>query len=87
MQQLLDRFKIGRIDSGTFRFCGREYVQSADGMIQINCRDHTRAIRPIDVHKSEKGATPVSKFPAHSTEVCYWFVSLGSTSYTSKLGL
>ena len=59
-QQLLDRFKIGRIESDKFRFCGREYVQSADGTIEINCRDNTRAIRPIDVHKSEKGTTPVS---------------------------
>eukprot|EP00439_Symbiodinium_sp_Y106_P047776 s4578_g6.t1 len=40
--------------------CGREYVQHADGTIQINCRDNTHAIRPIDVHKSEKEATPVS---------------------------
>ena len=60
VQQLLDRFKIGRIESDKFRLCGREYVQHADGTIQINCRDNTHAIRPIDVHKSEKEATPVS---------------------------
>ena len=39
VQQLLDRFKIGRIESDKFRFCGRGYVQHADGTIQINCRD------------------------------------------------
>eukprot|EP00439_Symbiodinium_sp_Y106_P070527 s569_g12.t1 len=60
VQRLLDRFKIGRIESDTFRFCGREYVQSAEGTIKINCRDNTRAIRPIDIHKSEKGTTPVT---------------------------
>ena len=49
VQRLLDRFKIGRIESDTFRFCGREYVQSLDGTITINCRDNTRAIRPIDI--------------------------------------
>ena len=62
VQRLLDRFKIGHIESDTFtfRFCGREYVQVSDGTISINCRDSTRAIRPIDIHKSEKGTTPVS---------------------------
>ena len=60
IQQLLDRFKIGRIDTDRFRFCGREYIQDIDGTITINCRDNTRAIRPIDIHKSEKGTTPVS---------------------------
>ena len=60
VQRLLDQFKIGRIDSDTFRFCGREYVQSPDATITINCRDNTRAIRPIDIAKTEKGTTPVT---------------------------
>ena len=60
VQRLLDRFKIGRIESDTFRFCGREYVQSLDGTITINCRDNTRAIRPIDISKTEKGTTSVT---------------------------
>ena len=47
VQRLLDRFKIGRIESDTFRFCGREYVRSPDGTITITCRDNTRAIRPF----------------------------------------
>ena len=37
MQQLLDRFKIGRVETDKFRFCGREYTQHIDG--------NTRAIR------------------------------------------
>ena len=60
MQRLLDRFKIGRVETDKFRFCGREYIQHVDGTIEINCRDNTRAIRPIEIRKDEKAATPVS---------------------------
>ena len=65
MQRLLDRFKIGRVETDKFRFCGREYTQHPDGTIEINCRDNTRAIRPIEIRKDEKGTTPVS--PAQRT--------------------
>ena len=61
LQRLLDRFKIGRVEKDKFRFCGREYIQHEDGTIEINCRDNTRAIRPIiEIRKDEKGTTPVS---------------------------
>ena len=60
MQRVLDRFKIGRVGTNQFRFCGREYTQHPDGTIEINCRDNMRAIRLIDVRKDEKGTTPVS---------------------------
>ena len=60
MQRLLDRFKIGRVETDKFRFCGREYIQHVDGTIEINCRDNTRTIRPIEIRKDEKGTTPVS---------------------------
>ena len=68
MQRLLDRFKIGRVETDKFRFCGREYTQHVDGTIEIDCRDNTRAtraIRPIDIRKDEKSTTPVS--PAQRT--------------------
>ena len=53
-QKLLDRFKIGHIEQDQFRFCRREYVQLPDGTIVINCRDNTRAIRPIEITKVRK---------------------------------
>ena len=65
MQRLLDRFKIGRVETDKFRFCGREYTQHPDGTIEINCRDFTRAIKPIEIRKDEKGTTPVP--PAQRT--------------------
>ena len=61
MQRLLDRFKIGRVETDKFRFCGREYIQHEDCTIEINCRDNTRAIRPIEIRKDEKATTPVSQ--------------------------
>ena len=60
MQRLLDRFKIGRVESDQFRFCGREYTQRPDGTIEVHCRDNTKAIRPIEMRKDEKAAMPVS---------------------------
>ena len=35
-------------------------IQHVDGSIEINCRDNTRAIRPIEIRKDETGATPVT---------------------------
>ena len=86
VQRLLDRFKIGRIKSDTFRFCGREYVQSLDGTITINCRDNTRAIRPIDISKTEKGTTSVTKDqrPAHRAEISDWLPRMGSPCHSSR---
>ena len=30
IQHVLDAFRIGKVEEGTFRFCGREYVQPPD---------------------------------------------------------
>ena len=57
IQQLLDHFKTGRIEEGSFRFCGREYVQHPDGTIEINSRDNTRAITPLKIPKNAKMTT------------------------------
>ncbi|CAE7256170.1 RE2 [Symbiodinium natans] len=61
IQQLLDHFKIGRIEEGSFRFCGREYAQHPDGTIEINSRDNTRAIAPLEIPKGAKLTTPVTQ--------------------------
>ena len=40
-QQLLDRYTIKTVESGTFRFCGREVIQHSDffGLSQVQRHD------------------------------------------------
>ena len=60
IQQLLDHCKIGRIEERNFSFCGREYTQRTDGTIEINSRDNTRAVTPLEIPKNAKMTTPVT---------------------------
>ena len=47
VQQLLDRYTIKTVESGTFRFCGREVVQHSDFSISVRCKDTTEKIEPV----------------------------------------
>ena len=51
---------VGNFKEGTFRFCGREYVQSPDFTISVNVRDNTRVIRPVQIPASRKSTEPVT---------------------------
>ena len=59
IQRRLDHFKVGRIEEGNFRFYGREYVQHPDSTIEINCRNNTRAITPLEISKDTKMTAPI----------------------------
>ena len=41
VQQLLDRYTIKTLESGTFRFCGREVIQHSDLSVSVKCKDTT----------------------------------------------
>ena len=47
MQQLVDRYTIKTVESGTFRFCGREVIQHSDFSVSVKCRDTTEKIEPV----------------------------------------
>ena len=47
VQQLLDRYTIKTVDSGTFRFCGREVIQHSDFSVSVRCKDTTEKIEPV----------------------------------------
>ena len=47
VQQLLDRYTVKTVESGTFRFCGREVVQHSDFSISVRCKDTTEKIKPV----------------------------------------
>ena len=46
VQQLLDRYTITTVESGTFRFCGREVIQHSDFSVSVKCKDTTEKIEP-----------------------------------------
>ena len=46
VQQLLDRYTIKTLESGTFRFCGREVIQHSDFPVSVKCKDTTEKIEP-----------------------------------------
>ena len=47
IQQLLDRYTIKTVESGTFRFCGREVTQHSDFSVSVKCKDTTEKIEPV----------------------------------------
>ena len=47
VQQLLDRYTIKTVKSGTFRFCGREVIQHSDFSVSVKCKDTTEKIEPV----------------------------------------
>ena len=47
VQQLLDRYTIKTVESGTFRFCGREVTQHSDFSVSVKCKDTTEKIEPV----------------------------------------
>ena len=47
VQQLLDRYTIQTVESGTFRFCGREVIQHSDFSVSVKCKDTTEKIEPV----------------------------------------
>ena len=47
VQQLLDRYTIKTVESGTFRFCGPEVIQHSDFSVSVKCKDTTEKIEPV----------------------------------------
>ena len=47
VQQLLDRYTIKTVESGTFRFCGREVIQHSDFSVSVKCKDTTEKLEPV----------------------------------------
>ena len=47
VQQLLDRQTTKTVESGTFRFCGREVIQHSDFSVSVRCKDTTEKIELV----------------------------------------
>ena len=47
VQQLLVRYTTKTVESGTFRFCGREVIQHSEFSVSVKCKDTTEKIEPV----------------------------------------
>jgi hypothetical protein len=54
VQQVLGAFELKKVETGKFRFCGREYEQYEDFSIKVTCRDNTEKILPINYQKGTR---------------------------------
>ena len=53
IQQLLDRFEVGRLEVGTLRFCGKQFDRD-DKDVLIDVADNTTRTTYIDIGKNRK---------------------------------
>ena len=61
VQQLSDRYTIKTVESGTFRFCGREVIQHSDFSVSIKCKDTTEKIEPVRYDPKERKQTDLAR--------------------------
>ena len=54
MKEIQDEYKFGSLDSGTFKYCGRFFAQSKNG-ISVTCPDLITRVRPIQL---DRGSAP-----------------------------
>ena len=61
VQQLLDRYTIKTVESGTFRFCGREVIQHSDFSVSVMCKDTTEKIEPVRYDSKGRKQTDLAR--------------------------
>ena len=54
MQAILDSFKVGKIEEGSFRYCGKELVQDDDYSITVRCEHTTNKLGSIKFQKGKR---------------------------------
>ena len=55
---ILNRFSVGKIEEGSFRYCGRRFSQDDDYTIHVDVRDNTRNLKPAAIGKGRKMNDP-----------------------------
>ena len=61
VQQLLDRYTIKTVESGTFRFCGREVIQHSDFSVSLKCKETTEKIEPVRYYPKGRKQTDLAR--------------------------
>ena len=60
VKELIDEFKCGTVESGSFKYCGKEIVQDEDFTIHVSCADTTRAIKKIPIAPRRRPGDPLT---------------------------
>ena len=58
---ILNRFSVGKIEEGSFRYCGRRFSQDDDCTIHVDVRDNTRTLKPAAIGKDRKMNDPLTQ--------------------------
>ena len=61
VQQLPDRCTMKMVESGTFRFCGREVIQHSDFSVSVRCKDTTEKIEPVRYDPKKRKQTDLAR--------------------------
>ena len=61
IQEILEKFSVGKTEEGSFRYCGRRFTQHSDFTVEIDAEENTRGIKPISIDKSRKGTDVVTE--------------------------
>ena len=61
IQEILEKFSVGKTEEGSFRYCGRHFTQHSDFTVEIDAEENTRGIKPISIDKSRKGTDVVTE--------------------------
>eukprot|EP00971_Amphidinium_carterae_P352490 6492618-Amphidinium_carterae.1 len=54
IQNILNTFEFGKVEEGSFRFCGKQITQAEDYTITVTCKETTEKIRAIGIEKGRK---------------------------------
>jgi len=58
---ILNRFSVGKIEEGSFRYCGRRFSQDDDHTIHVDVRDNTRNLKPAAIGKDRRMNDPLAQ--------------------------
>ncbi|CAE7692632.1 RE1 [Symbiodinium sp. CCMP2592] len=60
MNDLIETFKCGKVETGSFRYCGKEISQDEDFNIHVTCSETTRNVNKIHVDKRRHPGDPLT---------------------------
>ena len=60
MNDLIETFKCGKVETGSFRYCGKEIAQDEDFNIHVTCSETTRNVSKIHVDKRRHSGDPLT---------------------------
>ena len=60
IKDLIDTFKCGTVEKGSFRYCGKEVKQDEDFTIHVSCSDTARGVKKIHIAPKRHRGDPLT---------------------------